>query len=178
MIKHSFVFATLFLLLSLSACTEDNATPAEDEKPYGHFSYYGLTVSSNPSNYTKSETITHEESYWAEIIQSDSTQRLKIHTGGQYHSLDVTVTFTGVGNYSTLNADLAIQSTGAYNGLYTPSYSSDPQIPGTGGYMEILSHDNNIITGNLRFILGSWVQESGSYKYTGIDDCTFEIKLR
>jgi hypothetical protein len=169
--------AASLLLLSISACKDDTAPEENDTTPFGHFSYYGLIIGSNPSIYTKSEELVTYDNFWSEITETDSSQRLKIYAGDQYNNLEVYLTYRGVGNYSSLDSDLSCVSN-SYNGFDNPSYTLDPRTPGTGGSMEILSLENGIITGNLRFIVGRWVQESGSYTYRGIDDCTFEIKLK
>lgn len=165
----------LLLIVSFSHCKEDDIEPVEEEL-YGYFTFYGLDVASNPSNYTKSDILSSPDNYWAEIKDVYGTPQLKIYYGDQYNNGVTTVDYTGVGNYSSDDTNLNCQNN-SYNGFDNPSYSIDRRVQGTGGYMEILTHENGIITGNLRYINCRWVQESGSYKYTGIDDCNFEIKL-
>lgn len=160
-----------------TSCKKEKNSPEEEEKIYGYVNYRGLTVASNPSNYNKSTTITEVSNYWAELSDVNGKQQLKIYWGDQYNNTVITVDFTGVANYSSDNTNLSC-SINAFNGNLNPSYTFIKSIKATGGYMEILSYQNGIISGNIRFIVGYREPISNSYKYTGIDDGNFEIKLR
>ena len=96
----------IFLLITIisfqfSSCKKDKETKPEEDEAFGYFTYYGLTVASNPSNYTKSKTATSITNFWAEIKEVNGTSQLKIYHGDQYNNTTITVDFTGVGNYSS-----------------------------------------------------------------------------
>jgi len=170
------IMFSILILVFNSSCKKEKGM-AEDEKTYGYLTYHGLTVASNPSNYTKSNELTTIDDFWAELKEVNGVQQLKIYWGDQYNNTTITVDYTGIDNYSSdhTNLQCAVRS---YNGLSNPTYTIIKGRKGTGGYMEILSDENGVITGNIRFILGYRDIISNSYKYTGIDDGKFEIKLR
>lgn len=166
----------VFFISSFSSCKKDRDIKPEDEF-LGHFTFKALTVASNPSNYTKSKTITTVNNFWAEIKEVNGTNELTIYHGDQYNNTAITVDFTGVGNYSSDNTNLQCYMR-SYNGQTNPTYRFLTSPKGTGGYMEIISNENGTIKGNIRFIVGYRDVISNSYKYRGIDDGLFEIKLR
>ena len=170
------ILSLAILVISMASCKKEDLNNSEDEELHGYITYYGLIVPSNPSNFYK-DTIQHSAtSYWAELKIVGGVQQLKIYWGDQYNNVTVTVDYEGVGNYSSDDTNLQCRSY-SYNGYSNPTMVISPDKFWTGGYMEILTHEDDIITGNLRYINYYYDSNDATDKYGGIDDCLFEIKL-
>ena len=170
------ILSLLVLVILISSCKKEDVNNPEDEELYGYITYYGLIVPANPSNYYQDTIQYAPTSYWAEIKEVNGVEELKIFWGDQYNNVTVTVDYNGVGNYSSNDTNLQCESY-HYNGYNNPTMIISPDKFWTGGYMEILSLEDGIISGNLRYINYYYDSDDATDKYGGIDDCLFEIKL-
>jgi hypothetical protein len=174
--KSITLIGMLTFLILFSACKKEDSTNPEEEDLFGYLTYYGLIVGSNPGIYSKAETQTVITNYRAELKDEGGVEQLEIYWGDQYSNVTVTVDFMGVGNYSSDSTNLFVSSS-SYDGLLNPTFTTDDYIQGAGAYMEILTHSNGTISGNLRYMVARYDSQSGQNQYGGIDDCLFHIQL-
>lgn len=161
-----FIFFSFALTLSFFSCKK-NKEPIDE---------------SNISWYTNEDCWSNPD---PDFLYRDSTIRAKLvevggnkelHISWPWAYTEITVTYTGEGNYSTDDTDLYIVRK-VYDGLSTLHYRSNYSECSTcGGYMEILSDDGEYIEGNIRYFLGTYSVGSMSDVYSGLDCADFKIK--
>lgn len=155
-------------LLLVAGCSKDDGDGNGGNN--AEISYYGLDCSNGPFNCTKNNI-----QYSTQTANANITNGiLTIEIDGR---LTITVTYDGLGAYSTLNTDLMYEFCVNTGGQTFVCYRTN-NPPQTGGYMEILSNDGNYIEGNFRFIGHTTASANVTNRtYNGADDGLYRIKL-
>lgn len=163
----AYIFGVIILFL-LSGCSKDDGDGSGNGN--NEVSYYGLDCGNGPYNCTK-----NTNQYSTKTANANITNGvLTIEIDGR---LTISVTYDGLGAYSTLDTDLMYEfcvNTGGQT--YVCYRTNNP--PQTGGYMEILSNDGNYIEGNFRFIGHTSASANVTNRtYNGTDNGLYRIKL-
>lgn len=164
----------LAVILVMVSCSKDKDKDDDNGGTGdGYVTYYGLDCSNGPYNCTLNDNQATETYFKASITEQNGDNILQLEIGT---NLEISVTYTGVGSYSTNNTDLMYELC-TYNGLSIICYRTNSP-PQTGGYMEITDHSGGYIEGNFRFI-GTTSASSTitNVRYRGMDNGLFRIKL-
>lgn len=159
----------LVALLFAAGCNKDDKNNNNNNGSDAEVSYRYLLCDNGPYNCTK-----NNNQYTASYAHANITNG--VLTIEIESNLTITVTYTGLGSYSTNNTDLMYELC-TNNGSSYICYRTDLP-PQTGGYMEVLSNEGGYIEGNFRFIGHTSASSNVTNRpWNGMDDGLYRIKL-
>lgn len=171
---HTSIVTLFICSLLIFSCKKDGDDKDGGGTGDGYVTYYGLNCGNGPYNCTVNDNQATVDYFKASITEQNGVDKLLIEISTNF---EISVTYTGVGSYSTNNTDLMYELC-IDNGLSTFCYRTDSP-PQTGGYMEITEHSGGYIEGNFRFVGATSASTTvTSMRYTGMDNGLFRIKLQ